>query len=67
MSLINLKTLEQHLPEPEFMRTHRSYIVHMDKITVLDRLRIVFGNKHIPISDSYKDNIMSYFDKHTLS
>lgn len=24
MSLINLKTLEQHLPEPEFMRTHRS-------------------------------------------
>ena len=67
MSLINLKTLEQHLPEPEFMRTHRSYIVHMDKITVLDRLRIVFGNKHIPISDSYKDNIMAYFDKHTLS
>ncbi len=67
MSLINLKTLEKHLPEPEFMRTHRSYIVHMDKITVLDRLRIVFGNKHIPISDSYKDNIMAYFDKHTLS
>ena len=67
MSLINIKTLEQHLPEPEFMRTHRSYIVHMDKITVLDRLRIVFGNKHIPISDSYKDNIMAYFDKHTLS
>lgn len=66
MSLMSLKTFEDYLPKPEFMRTHRSYIVHMNKITVLDRFRIIFGDRYIPISDSYKDSIMDYIDRHTL-
>lgn len=66
MSLMNLKKLEDRLPSPEFMRIHRSYIVHMNKIEVVDRLRVVFGNTYIPISDSYKDNVMAYIDRHTL-
>lgn len=67
MSLMNMKKLEDYLPKPEFMRTHRSYIVHMNKITTIDRFRIVFGNVYIPISDSYKESIQAYLDKHTLS
>ena len=66
MSLINMKKLEDYLPQPEFMRTHRSYIVHMNKITVIDRFRIVFGDVYIPISDSYKEEVQTYFDRHTL-
>ncbi len=66
MSLMNLKKLEDRLPSPEFMRIHRSYIVHMNKIEVVDRLRVVFGNTYIPISDSYKDSVMAYIDRHTL-
>lgn len=67
MSLINMKKLEDYLPQPEFMRTHRSYIVHMNKITVIDRFRIVFGDVYIPISDSYKEEVQTYFDRHTLA
>lgn len=67
MSLMNMKKLEEYLPCPEFMRTHRSYIVNMSKITVIDRFRIVFGNTYIPISDSYKEEVQTYFDKHILS
>lgn len=67
MSLINMKTLEDNLPKPEFLRTHRSYIVHMNKIQSIDRLRMVFGDVYIPISDSYKDSVLAYFDKHTLA
>lgn len=67
MSLMNMKKLEDHLPKPEFMRTHRSYIVHMTKITTIDRFRFVFGNTYIPISDSYKDSVQTYLDKHTLA
>lgn len=67
MSLMNMKKLEDYLPKPEFMRTHRSYIVHMNKITTIDRFRIVFGDVYIPISDSYKESIQSYLDRHTLS
>lgn len=67
MSLMNMKKLEDYLPRPEFMRTHRSYIVHMTKSQSIDRFRIVFGEQYIPISDSYKDDIQLYFDEHTLS
>ena len=65
MSLMNLKKLEESLPSPEFMRTHRSYIVHMSKVRIIDRFRIVFGNNYIPISDSYKDSVQQYLDSHT--
>ena len=66
MSLMNMKRIEESLPSPEFMRTHRSYIVNMMKVKVLDRLRIVFDKVYIPISDSYKDEVMSFLDSHTL-
>lgn len=66
MSLMNMKKLEEYLPRPEFLRTHRSYIVHTSKVTVIDRGRIVFGDNYIPISDSYKDEVQRYLDKHLL-
>lgn len=66
MSIINMKSLESFLPAPEFMRTHRSYIVHTTKITAVDRARIVVEDTFIPISDSYKDNVQTYLDSHTL-
>ena len=67
MSLMNMKKLEDYLPRPEFLRTHRSYIVHMTRVHSVDRFRIVFGDLYIPISDSYKDDIQQYFDQHLLS
>ena len=67
MSLMNMKKMEENLPKPEFMRTHRSYIVHMTKVKLVDRFRIVFGNSYIPISDSYKEEVQRYLDLHTLA
>ena len=66
MSLMSMKKLEDYLPRPEFLRTHRSYIVHMSKAQSIDRFRIVFGQEFIPISDSYKEDVQEYFDQHTL-
>ena len=66
MSLMNMKRLEDYLPRPEFLRTHRSYIVHMTKTKAIDRFRFVFGDQYIPISDSYKDDVQHYFELHTL-
>ena len=67
MSLMNMKKIEENLPHPEFLRTHRSYIVHMPKVKLVDRFRIAFGNELIPISETYKEEIQNYFDQHTLS
>ena len=66
MTLLNMKKLEESLPQPEFMRTHRSYIVHMSKIEQIDRFRIVFGDYFIPISDSYKEAVQHFLDIHTV-
>jgi DNA-binding LytR/AlgR family response regulator len=67
MSLMNMKKIEEFLPKPEFLRIHRSYIVHMNKIKLVDRFRVVFDNEFLPISESYKDDVQDYLDKHTLS
>lgn len=67
MSLMSMKKLEDYLPHPEFLRTHRSYIVHMPEVRSIDRFRIVFGEVFIPISDNYKEEVQQYLDTHTLS
>ena len=64
--LMNMKTLEDYLPRPEFLRVHRSYIVNMKKVEAIDHLRLVFGDTLIPISDSYKDTVVQYLNRHTL-
>ena len=67
LSLMNMKKVEDYLPHPEFLRTHRSYIVHMTKAEIIDRFRIVFGDQHLPVSDSYKEEVQQYLDLHTLA
>ena len=66
MSLMSMKKLEEYLPNPEFLRTHRSFIVHMPETTLIDRFRIVFGDVYVPISENYKEEVQAYFDQHTL-
>ena len=66
MSLMSMKKLEEYLPRPEFLRTHRSYIVHMTETPLVDRFRIVFGENYIPVSENYKDEVQNYLDIHTL-
>lgn len=65
MSLISMKALEEHLPEDKFMRVHRSYIVNLDRITVVERSRIIFDNDvYIPVSEQYKEKFQEHIDKY---
>ena len=67
MSLMSMKKLEDFLPRPEFLRTHRSYIVRMPEVQSIDRFRIVFGETFIPISENYKEDVQQYLDQHTMT
>ena len=63
-TLIRLKVIEEQLPKDKFMRVHRSFIVNLDRVKVIDHNRIVFDNKvHIPIGDQYKDVFQTFIDK----
>jgi two-component system, LytTR family, response regulator LytT len=66
LSLTSLKLLETKLPEQKFMRVHRSFIVNLDKITTIERSRIIFGKTYIPVSDQYKDKFQEYLDRNFL-
>lgn len=63
-TLIRLKVIEEQLPKDKFMRVHRSFIVNLEKIKVIERNRIIFDhNIYIPIGDQYRDNFQAYIDK----
>lgn len=66
MTLMNMKTVEDSLPHYQFMRVHRSFIVNMDKINMIDRGRIVIGDVFIPVSESYKELVQKYVDRYSL-
>ena len=67
MSLMKMKTIEQHLPAGQFIRVHRSFIVNMSKVRLIERNRIVFGKTYIPVSDTYKDAFTAYLQNHTVT
>jgi DNA-binding LytR/AlgR family response regulator len=64
LTQLSLKSIEEQLPSDRFMRIHRSYIVNLAKISVIDRNRIVFDGKvYIPISEQYKEKLQGYIDR----
>jgi two-component system LytT family response regulator len=63
LTQLSLKSIEEQLPPDRFMRVHRSYIVSLAKISVIERNRIVFDGKiYIPVSDQYKEKFQEYID-----
>ncbi|MFT7035284.1 MAG: DNA-binding LytR/AlgR family response regulator [Cyclobacteriaceae bacterium] len=67
MTLMSMKKLEGHLPSSKFMRVHRSYIVNLEKVSTIEKSRIIFDeNIYIPISDQYKESFQQYLDKFFL-
>jgi len=67
MSLISLKSLEAQLPENKFMRVHKSYIVNLQKINVIERNEIVYDDGTIiPVSAQHKANFQEFIDKNFL-
>lgn len=53
-----MRDIEMKLPPTKFMRVHRSYIISLEKVSVLDENTIVINDKTIPIGKSYKDAFM---------
>ena len=57
-----MKALEKQLPEDQFIRIHRSFIVNFQKITSIeDNIAIIKykdKKKSIPIAKTYKDKLL---------
>jgi two-component system LytT family response regulator len=62
MTLMSMKSVEERLSSAKFMRVHRSYLVNLQKISVVERGQIVFGKVRISVSDQYRAKFQAYLD-----
>jgi DNA-binding LytR/AlgR family response regulator len=61
-----LKSLVEHLPSSTFIQVHKSYVVHMGKITHLEGNMIGIGKASIPLSRGLKESVMETLLKNKL-
>jgi len=54
---MSMKALEEKLPSRDFIRVHRSFIVAFNKIDFIQKQMLTIGNKEIPISEHYRDQL----------
>ncbi len=50
-----LRDFEEQLPKPPFFRVHKSYIVSIDQIRMIDGHTIYIQDQAIPIGETYRD------------
>ena len=62
-SLMTLREIEELLPSDTFMRVHRSFIVNIPLVEIVERNRIVFGKTYVPISENKRDEFLSRLGK----
>lgn len=60
LTLCSMKYMEEHLPVDDFIRVHRSFIIHKHYIRSIGRSSVTVGQREIPIGDSYRKNLDSY-------
>jgi len=67
MSLLSMKALEAQLPGSQFMRIHRSFIVSLNRITTIERMRIVFDDDvYIPVSEQYQKPFREWMERYFM-
>jgi DNA-binding LytR/AlgR family response regulator len=66
LTLLSLKNLQEELPVSKFMRVHRSFIVSLEAIDVIERSQIIIGDRRITVSEQYKSELLYYISKNSL-
>jgi len=63
ITLQTFKNFEQILPESNFLRVHKSFMVALDKIDSTDKNFITIAGNEIPIGDKYKSIFLKTINK----
>jgi DNA-binding LytR/AlgR family response regulator len=63
LSLMSMKAIEEQLPHQDFMRIHRSYIVNLSRIEIVERGKIKIKDIYMPVADNYKERFQEFINK----
>ena len=58
-TLMSLSTAEENLPNALFLRVHRSFLVNITKITVVQKTELFIETTEIPIGRAYADIVFN--------
>lgn len=61
-----MKNIMDKLPSESFFRVHKSYIISLDKIDMIENSRIVIGSQRIPIGESYRPGFFELLNRNMI-
>lgn len=64
--LTSFKKVIEKLSPQQFMRIHRSYIVNLNAVEKVEKSRIIFGDRYLPVSESNKDKFFEFLQRNML-
>jgi two-component system LytT family response regulator len=62
LTLMSMTKMLAKLPERDFMRVHKSYIIGLNHISLIQNNRVIVAEKEIPISHSYKEAFLKFVE-----
>jgi DNA-binding LytR/AlgR family response regulator len=67
MTYLTMKEIEHHLPKPLFARIHRSFIVNVNFVKIIERSQIRLENgESLIMGDYYKQRFLDLMDAHLV-
>lgn len=55
----SLNSISEKLPTDNFIRAHRSFIINLKQVRIIERNSVVFGKQYIPINEQSRDQVMA--------
>ncbi len=56
----SLASILSRLPQEIFVKVHRSFIVNLEKVTLMERNSIIFGKQYIPVNEQARDVVQRF-------
>src|SRR6056297_1977346 len=61
---LSMKKIFDLLPENQFYRIHKSFIIAIDKIDLVEGNMVKINNKRLPVGNSYRQDFLKFINSH---
>jgi len=67
MTYLTMKDMEGYLPKPLFARIHRSFLINVNHVKIIERSQVKMGNgDSLTMGDYYKHKFLDLMDEHLI-
>lgn len=61
---LSMKKIYDLLPDNQFYRIHKSFIISIDKIDLVEGNMVKINNKRLPVGNSYRQDFLKFINSH---